>query len=68
MSGIEPGLLATGGVIFCISIIGTLLALGLLALAVVDSAVDRREERRLPRATISPRSAAASVLRPDPST
>ena len=51
MSGIEPGLLATGGVIFCISIIGTLLALGLLSLAVVDSAVDRRQGRRLPQAT-----------------
>lgn len=57
MSGIEPWLLATGGVIFCISAIGTFLALALLAIAVVDSAVERREGRRLPRATISQRSA-----------
>lgn len=68
MSSIEPWLLATGGVIFCISLIGALLALGILTLAAVDFAVDRREGRRLPRATISPRSAAASVLRPDLST
>ena len=56
MSGVEPWLLATGGVIFCISIIGTILALGILALAAVDVAVDRRRGRRLPRATISRRS------------
>lgn len=54
MSGIEPWLLAMGGVILSVSMIGTLLALSILGTAVIDHARDRRG-RRLPRAYITPR-------------